>query len=346
MGRPRELNLRLIAYLARNLARRRKRFPLVTILEPLEACNLSCPGCGRVREYKAIWGKRLAVEEAVGAVEEAGAPVVSIAGGEPLLHPQIAEIVAELVQRRYFVYLCTNGLLLQQSLRRFKPSKYLAFVVHLDGLEANHDRSAGRAGVFQAAFSGLEAALREGFRVTTNTTIYKQSDVQDLHRLFRALTEMGVEGLMVSPGYAYEMASERDRFLEREESIRIFRMILDPRKGFRFYNNPLYLEFLRGARQYQCAAWGTPTYTPLGWRRPCYILADEHVPSVDELFEGTLWGQFGPGRDERCANCMMHSGFEPASLFQAFRRPYELLRMARGPKVRRDGVVAEAEVKG
>jgi len=327
MGRPVELDLRLGGYLAWNLARGRRRFPLVTILEPLERCNLSCPGCGRVREYRDIWDKQLSVEEAVGAVEESGAPVVSIAGGEPLLHPQIDQIVAELVKRKYFVYLCTNGLLLKQSLKKFKPSKYLAFVVHLDGTEKIHDRAVGREGVFQIVVAALEAALREGFRVTTNTTIYKGSDVQDLHRLFRTLTRMGVEGLMVSPGYSFEMASEHDRFLERQESIRVFRRIIDPQKEFRFYNNPLYLEFLRGERDYECAAWGTPTYTPLGWRKPCYILADEHIQSIDELFEEELWARFGPGRDERCANCMMHSGFEPASIFHMLRHPRELVEL-------------------
>lgn len=327
-----ELNLRLAAYLVKNLARGRRRFPLVTILEPLEACNLSCPGCGRVREYKHAWDLRLSVEESVGAVEESGAPVVSIAGGEPLLHPQIGEIVAELVKRRYFVYLCTNGLLLGQLLQRFEPSKHLAFVVHLDGLEEVHDRSVGREGVFQVAFGALEAALRSGFRVTTNTTIYKGSDVEDLHKLFGLLTEMGVEGLMVSPGYSFEAASEPEGFLERRESIRVFQEILDPAKGFRFYNNPLYLQFLRGELWYGCAAWGAPTYTPLGWRRPCYILADAHVPSIEGLFEEELWERFGPGKDERCANCMMHSGFEPASIFHALRHPRELITMIRGDR--------------
>jgi len=343
MARPRGLDRRLGAYLLKNLLSGRKRFPLVTILEPLERCNLACPGCGRIREYSHIRDKQLSVEEALAAVEESGAPVVSISGGEPLLHPQIGEIVAELVERRYFVYLCTNGLLLKRSLEKFEPSKYLAFVVHLDGMEENHDRSTRREGVFQLAFEALEAALEAGFRVTTNTTIYKGSDVEDLHQLFRVLTELGVEGLMVSPGYSFEMASEQDRFLEREESIRVFRRIIDPVKGFRFYNNPLYLEFLRGEREYECAAWGTPTYTPLGWRKPCYILADEHVQSIKELFDEGLWERFGPGRDPRCANCMMHSGFEPASILGAFHRPWELLAMIRGMRVyqRGDGRLRE-----
>lgn len=325
-----ELNLRLGAYITKNLTQRRKRFPLVTILEPLEACNLSCPGCGRIREYKDIWDLRLSVEESVGAVEESGAPVVSIAGGEPLLHSQIDKIVAELVRQKYFVYLCTNGLLLKQSLKKFKPSKYLAFVVHMDGLEESHDRSVGREGVFKIAFSALEAALRAGFRVTTNTTIFKESDVEELHQLFRILTDMGVEGLMISAGYPFEAASKQEAFLKRQESIKAFRRILDPMKGFRFYNNPLYLDFLRGEREYhECAAWGTPTYTPLGWRKPCYLIADEHVQTIDELFKDELWERFGPGKDPRCTNCMMHSGFEPASIFHALHHPKELAAMMR-----------------
>jgi hopanoid biosynthesis associated radical SAM protein HpnH len=345
-GRPTELNLRMMAYLAKNLARGRRRFPLVTILEPLEACNLSCPGCGRVREYVHIGEKRLSVEESLGVVQKSGAPTVSIAGGEPLLHQGIGEIVAALVKRKYFVYLCTNGLLLKQSLGKFNPSKYLAFVVHLDGMEEGHDRSVGRKGVFRVAFDALETALAKGFRVTTNTTIFKESVTEELHQLFTNLTELGVEGLMVTAGYPFEAASEGEAFLERQESIEVFRKILDPAYGFRFYNNPLYLDFLRGARDYhRCAAWGSPTYTPLGWRKPCYLIADEHVQSVDVLFQDELWERFGPGKDPRCTNCMLHSGFEPASIFHAFGHPGELLAMVRGQKQRADGAKIEAKVE-
>lgn len=345
-GRPAELNLRMMAYLTKNLARGRRRFPLVTILEPLEACNLSCPGCGRVREYAHIWDKRLSVEESLGAAEESGAPTVSIAGGEPLLHQQIGEIVAALVKRKYFVYLCTNGLLLKQLLGKFNPSKYLAFVVHLDGMEQGHDRSVGKEGVFRVAFDALETALGEGFRVTTNTTIFKESDVEKLHQLFGILTDLGVEGLMVTAGYPFEAASEGEAFLERRESIEVFRKILDPASGFRFYNNPLYLDFLRGTRDYHgCAAWGSPTYTPLGWRKPCYLIADEHVQSLDGLFQDELWERFGPGKDPRCTNCMLHSGFEPASIFHAFGHPWELLALVRGREPRADGAKTGAKVE-
>ncbi len=333
----------MMAYLAKNLARGRRRFPLVTILEPLEACNLSCSGCGRVREYAHIWDKRLSVAESLRAVEESGAPTVSIAGGEPLLHPQIGEIVAALVKRKYFVYLCTNGLLLNQSLGKFIPSKYLAFVVHLDGMEEGHDRSVGKEGVFRVAFDALKASLSAGFRVTTNTTIFKGSNVEELHKLFHTLTAIGVEGLMISAGYPFEAASGKEAFLERQESVAVFRKALDPTKDFRFYNNPLYLDFLRGARDYrECAAWGSPTYTPLGWRKPCYLIADEHIRSLGGLFQDELWKQFGPGKDPRCINCMLHSGFEPASIFHAFRHPAELLALARGPQ--RRGVGAAVEV--
>lgn len=330
MGRPIELSLRLMSYLTKNIIMR-KRFPIVTMLEPTEACNLSCEGCGRVREYKSIFDKKLSVEGSIAAAEESGAPIVSIAGGEPLLHPQIDQITDELIKRGYFIYLCTNGLLLESSLKRFKPSKHLCWVVHLDGMEESHDRGAGRKGVYKAARLGIVKAKAMGFRVCTNTTIYKGSDVADLHRLFQMLCDIGVEGLMVSPAYAYQAVPEQEIFLQRQESIAVFRKILDPGKvqptRFRFYNNPLYLDFLRGIRDYQCAAWTTPTYTPSGWRKPCYALADSHVESVKELMENSLWERYGVGRDPRCANCMMHSGFESASLLHAVYHPTELWAM-------------------
>lgn len=327
--RPLELSIKLMSYLARNLLQ--KRSPLVTMLEPTEACNLSCEGCGRVREYHSIFNKRISVEESLKAVKESGAPIVSIAGGEPLLHPDIDKIVEGIIKDKRFVYLCTNGLLLESSLKKFKPSKFLCFVVHLDGMEQHHDRLAGRSGVFKAAVAAIEKALALGFRVCINTTIYKGSDVADLHRLFSMLTAMGIEGIMLSPAYTYRAIS-KEIFLERQESIKAFQRILDPSKRFRFYHNPLYLDFLRGKRTYQCAAWATPTYTPLGWRKPCYALADSHVQSIAELLEDSLWESYGPDKDPRCANCMMHSGFEPASILHALRHPRELLSMLRNSR--------------
>lgn len=334
MKRPLKLDLAMARYIVAQKAKGRRYFPFVTMLEPLEACNLRCIGCGRIAEYRSVLAERLTVEESLAAVHSSGAPIVSVAGGEPLLHPQIGEIVRAITDERRFVYLCTNGLLLQEKLDLFKPSEYLSFVVHLDGTEEIHDYVTRREGSYRTAIAGLKEAIRRGFRVNTNTTLFHGSDVEDLHELFALLTGLGVEGLMVSPGYAYEDVSDRELFLEREESIKVFRRVLDPGRNFPFYNNPLYLDFLRGKRNYPCAAWTTPTYTVLGWRKPCYILADEHTDDVGELFDPNLWDRYGPGKDRRCTNCMMHSGFEGASILEALSRPRDLLTLARGERGR------------
>jgi hopanoid biosynthesis associated radical SAM protein HpnH len=318
--------LGLYLFLRRNWPRRGKLFPIVLMLEPLEACNLRCAGCGRVREYAAVMGKRMSVDEALAAAERAGAPVVSVSGGEPLLHPQIGEIVRGLIAQRRWVYLCTNGLLLRDSLDQFPRSPRLCFVVHLDGTEKVHDAITGRPGTFREALAALADAKNRGFRVATNTTVYHGSDVEDLRRLFRLLTDLGVEGLMISPGYAYAAVPEKELFLRREESIKVFRALFSRRDGFRFYDNPLFLSFLRGERVYQeCAAWAVPTYTVLGWRVPCYLLADRHAADPAEILDPGLWQRYGPGRDPRCAGCMLHSGFEPQSVLEAVRKPWLLL---------------------
>jgi len=330
MSRPFRLDLSVARHLIGRTARRAGRFPLVTMLEPLEACNLACVGCGRVREYRDAIDRRLTIDESLEAVRASDAPIVSISGGEPLLHRQIGELVRAVTADRRFVYLCTNGLLLQEKLDLFEPSARLAFVVHLDGTESAHDRITGRPGTYATAVAAIRDAVARGHRVCTNTTLFHGSDVDDLHALFATLVDLGVEGLMVSPGYSYEDAPDRDLFLQRRESIAVFRKVLDPSKGFPFYNNPLYLDFLRGDREYDCAAWTTVTYTVLGWRLPCYAIADRHVDDVGELFADSVWERYGPGRDPRCANCMMHSSFEGASILDALRRPRALARMARG----------------
>jgi len=334
MRRPLKLDLKMARYIVAQKAKGRKLFPFVTMLEPLEACNLRCIGCGRIKEYADYMDRRLTVEQSMDAVHASGAPIVSIAGGEPLLHPQIGEIVRAIIAEKRFVYLCTNGLLLQEKLDLFTPTPYLSFVVHLDGTEKIHDYVTRRKGTYSAAIAGIREAIKRGFRVNTNTTLFHGSDVEDLHKLFSTLTALGVEGLMVSPGYAYKEVSDRELFLERQESIQVFRKVLDPSKNFPFYNNPLYLDFLRGTREYDCAAWTTPTYTVRGWRKPCYILADEHTDDINELFDPKLWAHYGPGKDRRCTNCMMHSGFEGASILEALSRPRDLITLARGEKGR------------
>jgi len=330
MSRPLKLDLAMARHLMGQKARRRRRFPFVTMLEPLEACNLACVGCGRVREYRDVMDRRLTVDECLAAVRASGAPIVSISGGEPLLHSQIGELVRAIRDDGRFMYLCTNGLLLRETLDRFEPSQQLSFVVHLDGTEAIHDQVTERPGTYATAIAGIRDAIARGHRVCTNTTLFEGSNVEDLHALFATLTELGVEGLMVSPGYAYEDAPDQELFLKRRESIGVFRRVLDPTKGFPFYNNPLYLDFLRGDREYDCAAWTTVTYTVLGWRLPCYTIADQHTDDVEELFANEVWDRYGPGKDRRCANCMMHSAFEGASILDALRRPTDLVRVARG----------------
>jgi len=330
LSRPLRLDLAVGGYLVSRAVRRVRRFPLVTMLEPLEACNLACVGCGRVREYRDVIDRRLTVDECMVAVRASNAPIVSISGGEPLIHRDIGEIARAIEEDGRFIYLCTNGLLLRESLDRFKPSKRLSFVVHLDGTESIHDQVTQRPGTHREAIAAIGEAIARGHRVCTNTTLFDGSDVEDLHRLFTELKGLGVEGLMVSPGYAYEDAPDQDLFLKRSESIAVFRRVLDPAAGFPFYNNPLYLDFLRGESTYDCAAWTTPTYTVRGWRVPCYTIADRHTDDVAEIFDPKLWEGYGPGRDKRCANCMMHSSFEGASVLHAMRHPRALVRLARG----------------
>jgi len=340
--RPIELSFRLALYLLKNRLAGRKRFPLVTMLEPLEMCNLACVGCGRIREYQPVIDKMMPVDVALDAVKESGAPIVSIAGGEPTIHPKIDEIINRLIDQKYFVYCCTNGLLLDRMLPKIPPSKYFCWVVHMDGMEEKHDASVDRKGVFKKAVQGMELALSRGYRVCTNTTIFKNSDVEDLWEMFRLVKEIGVEGSMISPGYDFEDAPDRDLFLTRRESRNIFKKLLDPTRtgGMKFYNNPLYLNFLQGDREYQCTAWSNPTYTVLGWRKPCYPLADEHVQDVNELYEAGLWQKYGVGNDPRCANCMMHCGFESATIFQAISTPKDWATLIKSGAAHKGGITA------
>ena len=340
MARPLELPVRLGWHILKNTVARRKRFPLVTMLEPLEKCNLACVGCGRIREYEPVLDSMLTVQQCLDAVEQSGAPIVSIAGGEPTLHPQIDEIVNRITATRKFVYMCTNALLMERVMKKVPPSKYFCFVVHLDGMEEAHDRSVYRKGVFRIAMSAIEAAIEQGYRVTTNTTVFNGCDEDDLIEMFTTVTEMGVEGAMVSPGYKYEAVPDQQMFVSRQKARAIFKNVLDPRRNIRFYNNPLYLDFLRGEREYQCTAWSNPTYTVMGWREPCYLLADRHTQNVEDLFSEELWERYGVGKDPRCTNCMMHCGFESASVFNAVKSPTEALKMIKGGALKNAGMGA------
>lgn len=317
-------------YLVAQRLKGRKRYPLVLMLEPLFRCNLACTGCGKIQHPKEILKQNLSPEACFAAVEECGAPVVSIPGGEPLLHPQIEEIVAGLVERKKFVYLCTNGLLLEQSLDKFKPSAYLSFSVHLDGMKDLHDQCVDRTGVFDKAVSAIRAAKAKGFRVTTNTTVFEGTDPKEIQNLFDYLTELGVDGMMVSPGYGYEWAPDQNHFLRREQTKALFREILAPfnagKKKWEFNHNPLFLDFLIGQKDYDCTPWGSPSYSVLGWQKPCYLLNEGHYETFQELLDKTHWEEYGvESGNPKCADCMVHCGYEPTAAAAAM-QPQNMVR--------------------
>ena len=310
------------SYLVTQRMKGRKRFPLVLMLEPLFRCNLACTGCGKIQHPTEILKQNLSPEECFKAVDECGAPVVSIPGGEPLLHPQIDEIVAGLVARRKFVYLCSNAILLEKSLHKFTPSPYLSFSIHLDGLREHHDKCVDREGVFDKAVSAIKAAKAKGFRVTTNTTVFEGADPKEMQEFFDFVTSLGVDGMMVSPGYSYEWAPDQDAFLKRDQTKALFREILAPfrngKKNWVFNHNPLFLDFLVGEKDYECTPWGSPSFSVLGWQKPCYLLNEGHYKTFDELMNSTEWEQYGRASgNPKCQDCMVHCGFEPTAAVDA-----------------------------
>ncbi|ERN40889.1 hopanoid biosynthesis associated radical SAM protein HpnH [Rubidibacter lacunae KORDI 51-2] len=309
-------------YIVEQRLRGRKHFPLVLMLEPLFRCNLACSGCGKIQHPTEILKQNLSPEDCFKAVEECGAPVVSIPGGEPLLHPQIDAIVAGLVARKKFVYLCTNGILLAKSLHKFQPSPHLTFSVHLDGLREHHDKCVDRVGVFDKAIAAIREAKAQGFRVTTNTTIFDGADPQEMQEFFDFVSELGVDGMMVSPGYSYEWAPDQEHFLKSEQTRALFRQILAPfyagQKQWEFNHNPLFLDFLIGEKDYECTPWGSPSYSVLGWQKPCYLLNEGHYKTFRELIDNTDWSQYGrKSGNPKCADCMVHCGFEPTAATDA-----------------------------
>ena len=325
---PPSLTKTLTAYLVKKRWAGEEKFPLVLMLEPTHLCNLNCLGCGRIQEYRDSLGQMLTLEQCLAAVEACGAPVVTITGGEPLVYPPIFELVAELLRRRKHLYLCSNGLLLTKALPRLQPSPRLTLSIHLDGLAPTHDRIIGRPGGFQQVLAAIKEAKARGFQVCTNTSIYRQTDVEEIKTLFTLLTGLGIDGLMVSPAFSFEQV-EAEIFLTREEIQNKFRQLTSNGTKFRFYNSPLYLSFLRGERSYECTPWANPTYNPRGWRSPCYQIADGHYASYADLMAKTPWEQYGVSRDPRCRQCMMHSGFEPTivrTLGRNLRDVWEMLR--------------------
>jgi hopanoid biosynthesis associated radical SAM protein HpnH len=296
-----------------------KRYPLVLMLEPLFRCNLACAGCGKIQYPDHVLDKRLTPEQCWVAAEECGAPIVSIPGGEPLIHPEIGKIVQGLVDRRKYVYLCTNAILLERKLDEFKPSKYLTFSVHMDGLRDEHDLAVCRGGVYDVAVKAIKAALRRGHRVTTNTTLFDDANPERVRQFFDRMMELGVEGMMISPGYSYQKAPDQQHFLKRARTRELFTRILSrPKATWRFNQSPLFLEFLMGRKEYQCTPWGNPTYNVFGWQKPCYLLQDGYAKSFRELMETTEWSNYGTSKNEKCADCMVHCGYEASAVEDTF----------------------------
>lgn len=341
MGVPLIQQVRVGGYIMKQRMKRRRRYPLVLMLEPLFRCNLACPGCGKIDYEDHILNKRLSVEECLGAVDECGAPIVSIPGGEPLIHKDIVEIVEGIVARRKFVYLCTNAMLMEKKLDLFTPSPYLTFSVHLDGLADHHDAAVAQNGVFDRATQAIREAKRRGFRVNVNCTLFDQMTAEEAAEFFDFCTyDLGVEGITVSPGYAYERAPDQEHFLNRAKTKNLFRDIfrIGRAKGakWKFSQSSLFMDFLAGNQSYECTPWGNPTRNIFGWQKPCYLLAEGYASSFQELMEETDWEAYGTGRYEKCANCMVHCGYEPTAVADTVKNPLKALKVfLRGPETKK-----------
>jgi hopanoid biosynthesis associated radical SAM protein HpnH len=323
--------IRVGAYIVGRKLRGIKRYPLVLMLEPLFRCNLACPGCGKIDYADPILNKRLSLADCLDAVDECGAPVVSIPGGEPLLHKEIRDIVEGIIERKKFVYLCTNALLLEKKLHLFQPSPYLTFSVHLDGMEEHHDRAVAQEGVFKRAVKAIKAARDKGFRVNVNCTLFDQMTAEEAARFFDFVTdELDVEGITVSPGYSYERAPDQSHFLNRLKTKRLFRDIFKIGEGrkWRFSQSSLFLDFLAGNQAYKCTPWGNPTRNVFGWQRPCYLLNEGYAPTFSDLMASTEWDSYGTGNYEKCADCMVHCGYEATAVDDTFAHPLKALKVA------------------
>jgi hopanoid biosynthesis associated radical SAM protein HpnH len=322
-------NLIVGRYILEQRLKGRTKYPLVLELEPLYQCNLACAGCGKIQHPDDILARRLSVQQCIDAVEECGAPIVSIAGGEPLVHREIAAIVEALVARRKLVILCTNALLMVKKLDQFKPSPYFSWMVHIDGLRERHDQSVSRSGVFDKAVEAIREAKRRGFRVCTNTTFFSQDDASSVRKVLDYLNDdLQVDAMQISPGYAYEKAPDQDHFLGVKRTRQIFRKAFagGRRAKWRLNHSPLFLDFLEGKVDFACTAWGIPSYSVFGWQRPCYLMADGYAKSYKELIETTDWDQYGRGKDPRCSNCMAHCGYEPSAVVATMNSPYQSMR--------------------
>ena len=327
---------RVGAYVVKQHVLGRKRYPLVLMLEPLFRCNLACSGCGKIDYPAPILNQRLSVADALAAADECGAPVVSIAGGEPLLHKEMPQIVEGLLARRKFIYLCTNALLLEKKMDQYKPHPDFSWDVHLDGDREMHDRSVSQAGTFDRAVSAIKEAKRRGFRVSINCTLFDGAQPERVAKFFDDVMAMGVDGIMTSPGYAYERAPDQAHFLSRQKTKQLFRDILTYGRGknWKFTQSPLFMSFLAGNENYKCTPWGKPTRNVFGWQRPCYLLGEGYAKTFAELMDSTDWDKYGTGNYEKCANCMVHSGYESTAVMDAVKSPLKTMKTAlRGPKL-------------
>src|ERR1700730_9294899 len=337
---PLRKEMRVGAYILKQKLLGRKRYPLVLMLEPLFRCNLTCFGCGKIDYPEPILNRRLSVKECLDAVDECGAPMVAIPGGEPLIHREIGEIVKGFIAKKKFVSLCTNALLLEKKLHLFQPSPYLFFSVHLDGLREHHDKSVCQKGVFDRAISAIKAAKAQGFTVNVNATIFDGHPAEDIAAFLDYAEQLGV-GVSISPGYAYERAPDQEHFLSRRKTKELFRKVFRLGKGkkWRFMHSSLYLDFLAGNQTYHCTPWGMPTRNIFGWQKPCYLLGEGYAKSFRELMETTDWDSYGTGKYEKCANCMAHCGYEPTAAHAAVSNPFAAMKVAlRG--IRTDGEMA------
>lgn len=322
-------SVRIGSYILKNKVLRNNQYPLIVELEPLFACNLACPGCGKIQYPAETLKKRLSVEDSLNAVLESGAPMVSIAGGEPLMHSGIVEIVEQLLKKKRYIFLCTNAILMERKLAEFKPHRNFTWVVHLDGLKGRHDLAVDRDGIFDKAVSAIKQAQEMGFRVATNTTFFNNDTPQTIIDVMDYLNDdLKVDTMMISPAYAYEKAPDQEHFLGVKETQELFAKAFSDgrRKRWRLNHSPLFLDFLEGKKDFQCMPWGVPSYSIFGWQKPCYLMADGYTDSYKELIETTDWDQYGRGKDDRCANCMAHCGYEPSAVFATMGSLKESLR--------------------
>ncbi|BAJ81419.1 MULTISPECIES: adenosyl-hopene transferase HpnH [Acidiphilium] len=335
MGVPLKQAIKVGAYVLKQHLTGNRRYPLVLMLEPLFRCNLACAGCGKIDYPAPILNQRLSVADALEAVDECGAPVVAIAGGEPLLHREMPEIVEKILARDKFIYLCTNALLLEKKIDQYKPHPNFCWDIHLDGDREMHDQAVSQEGVYERAVAAIKLAKAKGFRVSINCTLFDGANPERVAAFLDTVNEIGVDGVMTSPGYAYERAPDQEHFLNRQRTKELFRAIFrhgKERKArgirWKFNQSPLFLDFLAGNQTYKCTPWGNPTRNVFGWQRPCYLIGEGYAKTYKELMETTDWDKYGVGNYEKCADCMVHSGFEATAVVDSVKRPWKLAKLA------------------